>query len=94
LSETGFSVAMVLGAIVSVQCGGAIATEIFDRIGPEGLRDGKKARTARVRASGGVRGGRSASGGVRHRFMTDFERSENCTVRNPRYTQVSNRADF
>jgi inner membrane transporter RhtA len=34
--ETGLSVAMVLGAIVSVQCGGAIATEIFDRIGPEG----------------------------------------------------------
>ncbi len=28
--------AMVLGAIVSVQCGGAVATELFDRLGPGG----------------------------------------------------------
>jgi inner membrane transporter RhtA len=34
--QTGLSVAMVLGAIVSVQFGGALATELFDKLGPEG----------------------------------------------------------
>jgi inner membrane transporter RhtA len=35
-AHRGRAVAMVLGAIVSVQCGSALATKLFDRIGPEG----------------------------------------------------------
>ena len=34
--HTGRAVAMVLGAIVSVQCGSALATDLFDQVGPEG----------------------------------------------------------
>jgi hypothetical protein len=47
-----------------------------------------------VRASGGVRDGRNTEDGGRHRFMTGFERSGNCTVRNPRYGRITNSADF
>jgi inner membrane transporter RhtA len=35
-NHQGRAVAMVLGAIVSVQCGSALATDLFDRVGPEG----------------------------------------------------------
>ncbi|MBS1676534.1 MAG: EamA family transporter [Actinobacteria bacterium] len=34
--QTSLAVALVFGAVVSVQCGSAIATELFDRLGPEG----------------------------------------------------------
>jgi inner membrane transporter RhtA len=35
-NHQGQAVAMVVGGIVSVQCGSALATKLFDRIGPEG----------------------------------------------------------